>query len=346
MRNSILASLVVVAALLIVAHVADPAAQGRQRISGEGFVSEGVPKMPNPPGPAPKRDLSGAWVGPQSNKPDPAPPMTPAGQAAFKERRGYGAATQLGRGGGTSGQPGESNDPFITCDPLGFPRNLLAHAISSRGGMLFGSAPNRMLIAYEQQRVWREIFMDGRALPKAVDVRGAPESRYYGYSVGHWENDNTLVIETTGVDERAWLDEVGHPRSSVGAHHGALHACRSVQPAVDRHGGRSEVLHEAVDIDAGELLLDEGAGLFRVVLHPVGGDPVSRHARQAVRDQSPVEAPQRAKSARWDRYVRRYLSETANIFALVHRRGLGRCEIVEQRPGRLRGLSRSWTGTR
>jgi hypothetical protein len=213
-RNSILGSLVVATALLIVAHVADPAAQGRQRISGEGFVSEGVPKMPNPPGPAPKRDLSGAWVGPQSNKPDPAPPMTPAGQEAFKERRGYGSATQLGRGGGTSGQPGESNDPFITCDPLGFPRNLLAHAISSRGGMLFGSAPNRILIAYEQQRVWREIFTDGRALPKEVDVRGAPESRYYGYSIGHWENDNTLVIETTGVDERAWLDEVGHPLSS------------------------------------------------------------------------------------------------------------------------------------
>jgi hypothetical protein len=45
-------------------------------------------------------------------------------------------------------------------------------------------------------------------------VRGAPESRYYGHSVGHWENDNTLVIDTTGVDERAWLDEEGHPRSS------------------------------------------------------------------------------------------------------------------------------------
>ena len=80
--------------------------------------------------------------------------------------------------------------------------------------MLFGSAPNRILIAYEQQRTWREIWMDGRALPKAVDVRGAPESRYYGYSVGHWENDNTLVIDTTGVDERPWLDEAGHPRSS------------------------------------------------------------------------------------------------------------------------------------
>jgi hypothetical protein len=57
--------------------------------------------------------------------------------------------------------------------------------------------------------------MDGRALPKAVDVKGAPESRYNGYSVGHWENDTTLVIDTTGLDERAWLDTVGHPRSSM-----------------------------------------------------------------------------------------------------------------------------------
>jgi len=217
-RNSVLASLTAALAVLVVVHVARPAAQGRGRI-GEGFVAEGVPKMPNPPGPAPKRDLSGAWVGPQANRPDPVPPMTAAGQAAFKERKAYGAASGNfggGRGQAAEQQPGQSNDPFITCDPLGFPRNLLAHAISSRGGMLFGSAPNRILIAYEQQRVWREIFTDGRALPKAVDVRGAPESRYYGYSIGHWENDNTLVIDTTGVDERAWLDEAGHPLSSSG----------------------------------------------------------------------------------------------------------------------------------
>jgi len=214
-RNSVLASLTAALVLLVVVHVAKPAAQGRGRGTAEGFIFEGVPKMPSPPGPAPKRDLSGAWVGPlNTNKPDTVPPMTPAGQRAFKEHKAYGPASGNFGAGSRAEQPGESNDPFITCDPLGFPRNLLAHAISSRGGMLFGSAPNRILIAYEQQRVWREIFTDGRALPKAVDVKGAPESRYYGYSVGHWENDNTLVIDTTGVDERAWLDEAGHPLSS------------------------------------------------------------------------------------------------------------------------------------
>ncbi|PYR82555.1 MAG: hypothetical protein DMF87_01045 [Acidobacteria bacterium] len=214
-RNSILASLAAVLALLAVAHVADLAAQqARQRVNGEGFISEGIPKMPNPPGPAPKRDLAGVWVGPgTSNKPDPAPPMTPAGEAIFKQRKAYNLATNLGSN--ASADPGASNDPAIKCDPLGFPRNVQTYAITNRGGVIFGSAPNRILIAYEQNRLWREIWMDGRALPKAVDVKGAPESRYYGYSVGHWEGDNTLVIDTTGLDERPWLDTVGHPRSSM-----------------------------------------------------------------------------------------------------------------------------------
>src|SRR5512133_3116527 len=119
MRNSLAVSMVVLFAVVaFLATEEGPAAQ-RGRISGEGFISEGVPKMPNPPGPAPKRDLSGAWVGPQNNKPDPVPPMTPAGEAQFKLRRSYGTAT---RGGG-SGEPPSSNDPFITCDPLGFPRD-------------------------------------------------------------------------------------------------------------------------------------------------------------------------------------------------------------------------------
>ena len=196
----------IVASVVLLACLAT--VEGRaQRTVPEGFIREGVPMMPNPPGPAPTRDLSGVWVGPQNNKPDPVPPMTPAGEALFELRKPYGAVSR-------NADLGVSNDPFITCDPLGFPRNLLAHAVSSRGRFIFASAPDRMLIAYEQQRIWREIWMDGRELPEAVDVRGAPESRYYGYSVAHWEGDHTLVIDSTGVDERPWLDEVGHPRSS------------------------------------------------------------------------------------------------------------------------------------
>ena len=56
---------------------------------------------------------------------------------------------------------------------------------------------------------FRIIYMDGRSHPDKLDP--AP----YGHSVGHWENDTTLVIDTTGLDERPWLDTVGHPRSSM-----------------------------------------------------------------------------------------------------------------------------------
>jgi hypothetical protein len=215
MRNRFAAPLVATLAALalssgVVAQTPQVPAGGRAPRVREGFIADGVPKMPNPPGPAPKQDLSGAWVGPQNNKPDPVPPMTPAGMAKFKLAKGYATATAPGG----SDSERASNDPFIICDPLGFPRDLIAHAVSSRGGTLFGSAPGRILIAYEQQRVFREVWMDGRPLPTKIDVPGGAESRYYGYSVGHWEGDNTLVIDTTGVDERAWLDEAGHPRSS------------------------------------------------------------------------------------------------------------------------------------
>ena len=207
MRNRLVKAIVALSAVSALSSVV--LAQGGRPVP-PGFIREGVPKMPNPPGPAPKRDLSGAWVGPQNLKLGPVAPMTPAGEAIFKQRHPYLV---------NNGKPGEelppSNDPFITCDPIGFPRNLEAHSVTSRGGVLFSLAPNRMLISYEQQRVFREIWMDGRELPKQVDVKGAPDSRYYGFSVGHWEDDYTFVIDTTGFDERPWVDELGHPHSSM-----------------------------------------------------------------------------------------------------------------------------------
>jgi len=208
MRKSVAASIAALLAVLALSSVAMAQARGGRRVP-EGYIAEGVAKMPNPPGPAPKQDLSGAWVGPQDRVVGPFPAMTPAGEAAFKMNKPYVGFQDLK---GKEIPP--ANDPFSTCDPLGFPRNLQAAAISFRGGMLFGSAPNRTIINYEQQRVWREIWMDGTELPKKVDAIGAPDSRYYGYSVGHWDGDNTLVIDTTGFDERAWLDEQGHLRSS------------------------------------------------------------------------------------------------------------------------------------
>src|SRR5258706_15545577 len=121
MRDPVVKAVAVFVAVLALSPAA--LAQGRGgRPVPPGFVAEGVPKMPNPPGPAPKRDLSGAWVGPQNYKIGPAAPMTPAGEAIFKQRHAY-----LPNGVKfDDGKLPPSNDPFITCDPMGFPRNLQA----------------------------------------------------------------------------------------------------------------------------------------------------------------------------------------------------------------------------
>jgi hypothetical protein len=50
--------------------------------------------------------------------------------------------------------------------------------------------------------------MDGRELPK--DLNPA----WLGYSVGKWGGD-TLVIETTGLNDKTWLDQVGHPHTEA-----------------------------------------------------------------------------------------------------------------------------------
>jgi hypothetical protein len=206
-----LAGLVMVSVSAVLALSSVAAAQqqwptGVPSASSAGYIKEGVPKMPDPPGPAPKREVTGAWVGPQNATHDEVPPMTPAGEAAFKLHQPK-----------TLAKPWGGNDPYQVCDPLGLPRNLFAQAISSRGQMWFVPAANRMVILYGQQRVWRDVWMDGRQLPAKVDARGFPDSRFYGYSVGHWDGDTTFVIDTTGLDNRTWLDEAAHPHS-VDAH--------------------------------------------------------------------------------------------------------------------------------
>ena len=54
----------------------------------------------------------------------------------------------------------------------------------------------------------RQMYIDGRSLPKD------PVPSWMGSSAGRWQGD-TLVVETTGFKETAWLDGFGHPRSEA-----------------------------------------------------------------------------------------------------------------------------------
>ena len=48
---------------------------------------------------------------------------------------------------------------------------------------------------------------------RAAATCNAPDPRWYGYSIGHWDGDYTFVTNTVGMDERTWLDALGHPHS-------------------------------------------------------------------------------------------------------------------------------------
>jgi hypothetical protein len=79
---------------------------------------------------------------------------------------------------------------------------------------LFGMDPVKfvqhkglLLILYEDAPT-RQIFLDGRPLPSD------PNPTWMGYSVGHWDGD-TLVVESTGFNDRTWLDIPGHPHTDA-----------------------------------------------------------------------------------------------------------------------------------
>src|SRR5580658_9391653 len=151
MRNLVAQLTVAVSAVLVLSSTV--AAQGRGgRPLPPGYVAEGVPAMPDPPGPAPKHDLTGAWVGPQKLGLGPFPTMTPAGEAAFKLNHAVPGFPAPGQSAEAVAHLAATNAPFMLCDPLGFPRDLQNHALSFRGGIWFEQAPNRMLMLFEQQR--------------------------------------------------------------------------------------------------------------------------------------------------------------------------------------------------
>jgi hypothetical protein len=64
--------------------------------------------------------------------------------------------------------------------------------------------PQVIVILYEANAGVRQIFTDGRPLPKDADPW------WYGYSTGHWEGD-TLVVQSAGFRDLGWLDVEGSP---------------------------------------------------------------------------------------------------------------------------------------
>lgn len=66
----------------------------------------------------------------------------------------------------------------------------------------------QLVILFEPFIDYRQIFTDGRSHPKD------PVPTWIGYSVGRWDKD-TLIVDSTGFNDRTWLDDGGHPHSDA-----------------------------------------------------------------------------------------------------------------------------------
>jgi hypothetical protein len=97
---------------------------------------------------------------------------------------------------------GKDDPSTFRCLPPG-PRQLYSPANWVR----IVQTPAMIVMLYEDL-IYRQIFMDGRELPKD------PNPSFMGYSVGRWDGD-TLVVDSAGFNDRTWLDFGGHPHSEA-----------------------------------------------------------------------------------------------------------------------------------
>lgn len=154
-------------------------------------------------------DLSGIWLrrgGDRSISPK-APALTPEG--AKKMAANIPAGRSRNPLAPVAEKPELSNDPALSCNPKGFPRILIdtahdLHEVIQLNG--------RLLQLWQEERRPREIWMDGRELPSGENLDNLGPA-WYGHSVGQWQGD-TLVVNTVGLDDRAWVDLFGYPKSA------------------------------------------------------------------------------------------------------------------------------------
>jgi hypothetical protein len=100
-------------------------------------------------------------------------------------------------------QRAANRDPANVC--AGLPGIPLADLLSEP--IKISQAPRLTVIMYEAGNSFRQIYTDGRSLPKEFDLPA-----YQGYSAGHWERD-VFVVESAGFNDKTTLDGMGHPHS-------------------------------------------------------------------------------------------------------------------------------------
>jgi hypothetical protein len=155
---------------------------------GRDFFSESAKRIVPPAGPTPrmpdgKPDLSGYWA-PAGPSDMGAPDFQEWAEALSRKR----IADDF------------KDLPGGHCLPGGIVRavtNANAQRVVQTSGLL---------VMYSEGQLPRQIFLDGRSHPRD------PNPTWLGHSVGHWEDD-TLVVDSVGFNDRTWPDTNGHPQT-------------------------------------------------------------------------------------------------------------------------------------
>jgi len=96
----------------------------------------------------------------------------------------------------------EGLDPNGFCHTSGVTRAMVQHLFE------IIQVPNKVVMLFEVSNGVRQIYMDGRG-----HLEGYPAG-WMGHSIGWWEED-TLVVDTVGLNDRTWMDRRGAPHSDA-----------------------------------------------------------------------------------------------------------------------------------
>src|SRR5262245_32417937 len=186
--------LLAAAAILLGMIVAAPAQWVNIPLPGTPRTPDGKPNLnaPVPRTSEGRPDLSGIWRAADGRylanlaADEAEVPFQPWAAALYQERR-----DNLGKG-----------RPSGRCLPHGVPDAMLVRT----GPFTFSQTPGEVVSLFEEFNQYRQVFTDGRSLPKD------PNPSWFGYSIGKWDGD-TLVVDTIGFNDQSWLDDPGHPHS-------------------------------------------------------------------------------------------------------------------------------------